>query len=132
MCILCNNKDIKTMKLAVIGSRSIKETKPVTDILERLNTEVLISGGAVGVDTTAQRYAELAGIETVIIKPNYEKYGKLAPLKRNEEIVNTADIVLAIWDGKSTGTLHAINYARLNCKMVRVVNLGQKDQTSLF
>ncbi len=48
----------------------------------------------------------------IIIRPNYAKYGKSAPLERNKEIVEICDMVVAIWDGKSRGTRYTIEYAR--------------------
>lgn len=120
------------MKIAVIGSRSITDPRPVTDKLKGLKVTGIISGGANGVDTTAERWADLTNTPKLIIRPNYQKYGKAAPLKRNEKIVEAADHVLAIWDGKSTGTLHAISYAKKLGKPVTLVNTAQKDQMSLF
>ena len=44
--------------------------------------------------------------------PEYEKYGRSAPLKRNLTIIENADFVLAFWDGHSHGTKFVID----NCK----------------
>ena len=75
-------------------------------------TTEIISGGAKGIDTLAEKYAEEHNIPKLIIKPEYEKYRRSAPLKRNEIIVDISDIVIAIWDGKSRGTKYAIDYAK--------------------
>lgn len=98
------------MTVAVIGSRSI-----VTAELEKYlpkGITSLVTGGASGVDSLAERYADANGIPKKVIYPNYEKYGKAATLIRNKQIVNSCDIVIAIWDGKSTGTRYTIEYAR--------------------
>ena len=120
------------MKLAVIGSRAITSTKEVTNELAKLNATMIISGGAAGVDTTAERWADLTNTPKMIIKPDYERYGKAAPLERNKAIIEAAEMVLAIWDGKSTGTLHAVTYAKKLGKKVKVINTAQKAQMSLF
>lgn len=98
------------MKVAIIGSREIT----VYDIDKRIppDTTLIISGGASGIDSLAERYAQKHGIPTKIFHPNYELYGKSAPLIRNKLIVDSADLVIAIWNGESRGTEFTINYAK--------------------
>ena len=99
------------MKVAVIGSRSITNFDLGAFLPE--GTTELVSGGAPGVDTVAQRYADQTGIPITVFRPRYDKYPpKIAPLKRNIEIIEYADLVLAFWDGKSRGTKFVID----NCK----------------
>ena len=80
-----------------------------------------ISGGAKGIDTLAEQYAEQNRLKKIIIKPEYEKYGKAAPIKRNETMVELADAVLVIWDGKSKGTKYTIDYAKKLNKEITVI-----------
>ena len=94
------------MRVAIIGSRSI-----TVNNLEKYipkNTSEIVSGGAVGVDKCAEKFAFENNIKFTVFLPNYNKYGKAAPLKRNLEIIDYSDIVLAFWDGKSHGTRHVI------------------------
>ena len=97
------------MKVAIIGSRKIKKCD-IQLILQHLPsaTQAIISGGASGVDSWAEEFARLCGFGFVEVRPDYEKYGKKAPLIRNRELVRQADCVLAIWDYRSRGTAHAI------------------------
>jgi hypothetical protein len=44
--------------------------------------------------------------------PQWDIYGKRAGMIRNQEMVDFCDILISFWDGKSTGTLQAINYAK--------------------
>ena len=104
------------MKLLIVGSRSIVEFDLAPHIPE--GVDLIISGGAVGIDTLAEQYADAHGIEKLIIRPQYEKFGRAAPIKRNEEMVDLCDAVLAIWDGKSKGTAHTLKYARKKGKKV--------------
>ena len=94
------------MKVAVIGSRSIT-AYPLEEIIPADTTEI-ISGGARGVDTLARQYALLHDIPFTEIRPDYARYSKGAPLRRNMEIIARADMVIALWDGKSTGTAQVI------------------------
>ena len=107
------------MKLLIAGSRSIREW----DISNYVppETDLIISGGAKGVDTLAELYADQHGIPKRIIRPQYELYGKAAPLKRNEQMVELADHVLILWDGQSRGTQYTMDYAAKKGKPVTVV-----------
>ena len=98
------------MKVAVIGSRGI--TVPDLEKYLPPETTEIVSGGAKGVDTSAREYAEAHNIKLTEFLPEYEKYGRGAPLKRNLQIIGYADLVLAFWDGKSRGTKYVIE----NCK----------------
>ena len=105
------------MKIAVVGSRNI-----MCDVEKYIphNTTLIISGGAKGIDLAAEQYADRHGIPKLILRPNYAMYGKVAPLKRNELIVDYCDKVIALWDGKSKGTEYTINFARKNGKEVEI------------
>ncbi len=98
------------MKVAVIGSRSLT----VGDLGRYLpeGTTEIVSGGAKGVDSSAREYALSHGIKLTEFLPEYDKYGRSAPLKRNITIIEYSDVVLAFWDGKSRGTKFVID----NCK----------------
>jgi len=67
-------------------------------------TEEVVSGGAAGIDRCAREYAKMRRLRLTEFLPEYEKYGKAAPLRRNVEIVAYSDMVLAFWDGASCGT----------------------------
>ena len=94
------------MRVAVIGSRSIQ----VDDMEPYLpaGTTAIISGGARGVDACARAYALAHGLPCEEFLPDYRRYGKVAPLKRNQQIIDHADYVVALWDGCSHGTRHTI------------------------
>ncbi|CCY17263.1 putative uncharacterized protein [Eubacterium sp. CAG:786] len=102
------------MKVAVIGSRGLT----VSDLGRYLpeNTTEIVSGGAKGVDTSAREYAKSNGIKLTEFLPEYTRFGRSAPLKRNTSIIEYADIVLAFWDGKSRGTKFVID----NCRRLGV------------
>ena len=69
----------------------------------------IVSGGAKGVDSYAEEYANKNGIVVKVFLPKYEKYGRGTPLKRNLEIIDYSDTVIAFWDGKSRGTKFVID-----------------------
>ncbi len=95
------------MKVAVVGSRGLR-VEHLEEYLPKEITEI-ISGGARGVDTSAREYALKTGLKLTEFLPEYGRYGRIAPLKRNITIIENADMVLAFWDGKSKGTKFVID-----------------------
>jgi hypothetical protein len=109
------------MKLAIIGSRDC----PQIDImahLKHLPTEV-ISGGARGADTYAREFAHKYNLPITEYLPDYDKYGKTAPLIRNKLIVENRDCLIALWDGKSRCTKYTLDYAKEKGKPIKIVQI---------
>ncbi len=98
----------KKMKVAVIGSRNI-----ILKNLEKYisDADEIVSGGARGVDSCAEEYARKNGLRLTEFLPQYEIYGRGAPIIRNRKIVDYAEKVIAFWDGVSKGTESVIKYA---------------------
>ena len=109
------------MKLMIAGSRSITSFDLSPYIPNEVDT--IISGGAKGIDALAEQYAIDHKLSRYIILPNYNLYGKAAPSKRNQEMVDMSESVLIIWDGKSKGTLSTINYAKKQSKQLILVTI---------
>lgn len=102
----------------MVGSRTITEAELEKYIPE--DATVILSGGAKGVDTLAEEYADRHGLKKMILLPDYELFGKGAPLIRDRQIVDNADLVVAIWDGNSPGTRYTIEYAKKQGVKVRL------------
>ena len=68
-----------------------------------------------------RNYALEHGMKLKEFLPNYEKYGRIAPLKRNITIIENADMVLAFWDGKSRGTKFTIDKAKQRGIPVQII-----------
>lgn len=114
------------MKLAIIGSRGIS----AVDIGAHLpaGVEEIVSGGALGIDRLAAAYAKEQGIPLTEFLPDYGRYGRGAPLRRNAEIAAYADGALAFWDGSSRGTAHTLALFRAAGKSVRVILVEAKER----
>ena len=115
-------KECICMKVAVIGSRSLRVDNLGMYLPEDV-TEI-ISGGAKGVDASAREYALANGIKLTEFLPEYDKYGRGAPLRRNITIIEHADLVLAFWDGKSHGTKFVIDKCRERCIPAKIYILS--------
>ncbi len=114
------------MKVAIVGSRG-STVQDLGSFLPADTTEI-ISGGAKGVDASAKQYAKTNGIPCTEVLPQYKRYGKGAPLKRNDIIIEMADLVLAFWDGDSRGTKYVIDRCRATGKDLRVILLDIKEK----
>ena len=104
-----NENDISDIKLAIVGSRSITDDKFVNRILNCYKFMFglpikVISGGAKGIDSIGEAWADKLNIEKEIFIPDWENNGKAAGFIRNEDIIKNCDVCLAIWDGESHGT----------------------------
>lgn len=108
-----------SMKLLIVGSRSITDFDLSPYVPKEVDT--VISGGAYGVDSLAERYADLHRLSKYIIRPRYDLYGRSAPLIRNEQMVEMADAVLIIWDGHSRGTRYTLDYTKKMNKQMKLI-----------
>jgi hypothetical protein len=103
------------MRVLVSGSRGFKNKQLVFNRLAQLPREnlVIVQGGAIGVDTFAYQWAVQNHVATQTYKPDWNKYGRAAGFKRNDEMLDTKPaLVLAFWDGESNGTKHTFTGAR--------------------
>ena len=116
------------MNLAIVGSRSlnIDLNKFITQMPDKI-----ITGDAYGVDRSARIFAIEHNIELKIFKPDYFKFRKSAPIIRNINIVNSCDKLIAFWDGKSYGTMHAVKIANKKNKQIKVF-IVKNNSISLF
>ena len=115
------------MKLAVSGSRFFwcyEVVEKYIDMLhEAYGIELIITGGAPGVDTLAEAYARTNLIPLKVYHAEWGKYGKRAEPIRNNKIIKECDMLLAFPAKNSTGTIHAINAAKIEGKRTLVIDV---------
>lgn len=75
------------------------------------NIEV-VSGGARGVDSMGEYWANLLGYKIIRFIPSWDRFGRAAGHIRNAEMAEYADVLIAFWDGVSKGTESMINLAK--------------------
>ena len=112
------------MNIIIAGSRSFVDytlLRQQLDCYFQNITPVIICGEARGADTLGKRYAESHGLEVISMPADWNKYGKSAGYRRNEEMAKIADELIAFWDGKSKGTKHMIDTMITLGKKVKIV-----------
>ena len=131
------------MKVAVIGSRGFTDYVVVKDYLDRLHAmkpiSLIVSGGAGGADSLGERWSDENTIHKNILPAKWDdlshpdariktntwgkQYDANAGHRRNKDIVNAADVILAFWDGKSPGTKNGIQYAQSIKKSIKIIGV---------
>ena len=107
------------MKIAGLGSRNLT-VENLGEYLRADCTEI-VSGGAKGIDECAAKYAKANDLVLTEFLPQYERYKRAAPIVRNKQIVDYADLVLAFWDGKSKGTESVLRYCEKTGKQSEII-----------
>lgn len=117
-CVICGCRDFQDYDLL--------EEKCLFFLKNQLPDVCIISGGCSGADRLAEIFANKHNLQIKVINANWEKYGRSAGPKRNEEMVKLANGVIAFWDYKSRGTKSTINLCKkynVNCKIVNIGGL---------
>ncbi len=113
-------------KIIVAGSRTFSNYKllheKLDSILKNLEDPIIVSGHALGADRLGEDYAAWNWLVCKLFHPDWDKFGKSAGPRRNEEMAEYADGLIAFWDGKSAGTGHMIETAKKAGLKVRVIN----------
>jgi CTP:molybdopterin cytidylyltransferase MocA len=106
------------VRVAIVGSRNFGLLELVGEYVCSLPIDtVVITGGARGVDRYAENTARAREMRVEIFPADWTRYGKSAGFRRNVQMVERADKVVAFWDGKSPGTKHSIELARIAGKL---------------
>jgi len=113
------------MKVIIAGGRNFRDYDKLREscdnILVNQKEVEIVSGTAAGADTLGERYAQEKGYEVKKFPAQWDLYGKSAGYKRNQQMAEYADGLIAFWDGNSKGTKHMIDIANKMGLKVRVV-----------
>lgn len=90
---------------------------------------VVISGKARGADEFGERYAREHSIPIEEYPADWEQFGKSAGPRRNAQMAEVAEALIAVWDGESRGTKNMIETAR--AKGLRVYVHGVAGHTEV-
>lgn len=116
------------IKLIIAGGRTFndyelleKEASAYVSELQKLDEIQIVSGGAKGVDTLGERFAQERILDLKIFEADWSKFGRSAGPKRNAEMADYATHLLSFWDGESKGTKSMINLAKKKGLEVKII-----------
>ncbi len=114
-------------RVVIAGCRNYNdytEAKAFLDLcLSRIRKEneiIIVSGGCSGADMMGERYARENSFRIERYQAQWEKFGRSAGPKRNEQMAKIADFVICFWDKKSKGTKSMINCAKRYGKPIKI------------
>ena len=104
------------MKTIIAGSRDIEDIAELYAAIEECGwtPSIVVSGTARGVDRLGELWAENKGIPIERHPADWNTHGKRAGRIRNAQMALSAEALIALWDGKSKGTQHMIEVAKLH------------------
>jgi hypothetical protein len=129
-------------RIIIAGSRNFSEyptlEKYTKDFINHLALRhagkeiAIVCGMARGADELGKIYGKKHNLEVLEMPANWNKYGKGAGYRRNDEMVKIADAAIYFWDGQSSGTMHCmesafakgIPYAVVQNRSMRLCNMG--------
>ena len=115
------------MKIIIAGGRTFDNYELLFEKCEQafsLQTEIeIVTGKCVGADSLGEQYAKEKGYKITEFPADWDKYGKAAGYKRNEQMALYADALIAFFDGESKGTKLMIELAKKHELKVKVVKI---------
>lgn len=127
------------IKLAIVGARLKngldksftfdKFQEHMAEYVQQMGFDMsnltVVSGGAQGVDTYAEKWAKRHAVPIVVLKPDWKNKGKRAGLERNADIVRECTHMIAFPDVKNgSGTQHSVSLCQKVGKECRVINIS--------
>ena len=78
--------------VAITGGKDAGDPDAVYRSLDKVRAKykdmVLVHGGGPGVEKIAARWAEQNGVHQIVCKPDWQRHGRAAPFRRNDELLN--------------------------------------------
>ena len=113
------------MKVIIAGSRTINNLQIVEKAIKKSKFDIteVVCGEANGVDKLGKIWAFNNKILVKSFPAKWKLYGLSAGYKRNEEMANYADALIAVWDGVSSGTRNMIRIAKKKELKVYIYNV---------
>ena len=84
----------------------------------------MLHGGARGADQLGFRWAVKHHIRSRCFAAQWERFGKSAGIRRNYQLAQEGDLLIAFWDGRSPGTRHIIGCMQQLGKPVVVIQVA--------
>jgi hypothetical protein len=114
------------MKLLIAGSRTFTDYQRLCQVLapDRHRIAQVLTGGARGADQLGYRWAWKHAVRHQLFRADWERFGKSAGMRRNHQMAQAGDVLVACWDGQSPGTRHMMQCMEQRGKPVVVVRFA--------
>lgn len=121
------------LKVIIAGGRDFDDYELMQEYMKVLSPDLaffggversgpeIVSGACRGADALGERYARDHNLPITRFPADWSAYGKSAGPRRNNQMADYADVLVAFWDGKSRGTKHMIDTARHSGLGVHIV-----------
>lgn len=115
------------MKVIIAGGRDFDSYELLAKTMKEINnvTEI-VCGKARGADTLGEQWAKENNIPVTYF-PALWNLGRDAGIKRNHQMGDYADYLVAFWDGESRGTKDMIDYMKRLGKKGTVVTYVRRS-----
>tara|TARA_Y100001937_G_scaffold25598_1_gene36629 strand:- start:6722 stop:7378 length:657 start_codon:yes stop_codon:yes gene_type:complete len=127
MFLIFSQKENHMFKVIVAGSRKLNVSssfvaRKIQAVLRNKDPKEIeiVSGGARGADKLGEVIAKQSGYAIKQFIPEWDKFGKGAGYRRNEEMAKYADACIVFWDGESRGSKHMMDLAHAYNLQLRV------------
>lgn len=115
------------MKVIIAGTRWFNDYALLKErcdfYLSSIKVDAILCGECKGADLLGKRYAEERGVPVESFPADWKRYGRAAGQKRNKQMADAADCLIAFWDGESKGTKGMIKF--MGDKPVRIVAISR-------
>ena len=96
--------------VAVAGGKTVTDPGAVSSRLDKVRAKyadmILVHGGGPGVEKIAAQWAGRNGVHQVVCKPDWDRHGRAAPFRRNDDLLNLLPKGLIAFPGNGiTGNL---------------------------
>lgn len=119
---------MKDFRVIIAGCREFNDyeflRQKCDNILSKVrqtHSVVIVSGTARGADQLGERYAAERGYQVRRFPADWDRHGKAAGPIRNALMADSADALIAFWDGMSRGTKNMIDTAKNRGLSVRII-----------
>ena len=113
------------MKLIIAGSHSFRDYQLLCQTLapECPRITQVLTGGARGAEQLGYRWAWKHAIKHQLFRADWERFGKSAGVRRNHQMAQAGDMLVAFHVKNSPGTAHMIACMRALGKPVVVIQV---------
>ena len=114
------------MRVIIAGSREVKiENNKLWELIKDSGFDIteIVSGGCRGADQAGELYADIHDIPVKKFPADWNKHGKSAGPRRNQEMADYADVLILLWNGESRGSFDMLTkafYGKLKIHIVMV------------